>query len=146
MPYEIAYNSDLIIRDKSQLSTLAVFYDRILLPYATDSANSSLIEFRRSHGKLVVTALAVSLKVSGTEFGQVLASEFLVKWQHENNVLFQEHVLERISKAPSFDAKSKFAPHEKIELYDASASILASPSLFSSESPGDGKILWIWTD
>jgi hypothetical protein len=31
--FKVVYNSDLIIRDRSELASLCVFYDRVLLPF-----------------------------------------------------------------------------------------------------------------
>jgi len=41
--FEVAYNSDLIIRDSSEAATLCVFYDRVLLPHTNRESSKNLI-------------------------------------------------------------------------------------------------------
>jgi hypothetical protein len=41
--FEVAYNSDLIIRDTSEAATLCVFYDRVILPYTSRGSSRELV-------------------------------------------------------------------------------------------------------
>lgn len=73
--YEVAYNSDLIIRDPSEASTLCVFYDRVYLPYTDPASSRELI----GNGRRL------------EEYANDIAD-----WEVQYGTLFDEGVLQRL--------------------------------------------------
>jgi hypothetical protein len=71
--FKVVYNSDLIIRNRSELACLCVFYDKVLLPFLGDSAG-------------------VIPGVGDLNYEKVN----IKKWELENGTLFDEGVLSRL--------------------------------------------------
>ncbi|HRH48884.1 MAG TPA: hypothetical protein PLP23_09030 [Panacibacter sp.] len=126
--YEISYNSDDIIGDKTELSTLSIFYDKIILPYS--DAHGDLTEIRKNRkGLHEVISMDMTSKIDFN--GQtILTYEIIPKWEKENGLLFNEGVLERLPKKDKLDVR-----------YDQNVSdiaflLLKTPSVFGfTEDP-----------
>jgi hypothetical protein len=80
--FKVVYNSDLIIRDKSEAATLCLFYDHVFLPYVSDST------------ALVGVNEANSLTHNTHHFAQDIK-----QWELEYGTLFDEKVLVRMPQS-----------------------------------------------
>ncbi len=77
-PFRIVYNSDLIIRDRSEAASLCLFYDKVFLPFTSDETRNRL---------------------TGTHTSSEFRPE-IKTWDVEYGTLFDEEVLERLPPAP----------------------------------------------
>jgi len=99
MSYEIVYNSDVVLSNNSDLTAYCIFYDRVLLPYTSPTADECL-EFSRPIGSKsapVLSAFALSGLIYQDEEGNNRAMEEDVQqWEQENISLFRENVISRL--------------------------------------------------
>src|SRR5258708_1180188 len=80
---DVVYNSDLVIRDALQATSLCVFYDRVYLPYTSSETSLELI----------------GTNEVGTGVKQTSESRNDIRdWETLYGVLFKEKVLERLNK------------------------------------------------
>lgn len=93
IPFEIAYNSDLIIRDPSEAATLCVFYDQVFLPYTNRKSSRELI------GKRGIR----------DEYTNDIAD-----WEVKYGTLFDEGVLRRL---PAIEGLTKFVKKERTRVF-----------------------------
>ena len=84
--FKVVYNSDLIIRDRSELASLCVFYDKVLLP-------------SRGHSDAVIPG------VGNLNYENVNINN----WELENCALFDQGVLSRLRPV---DSKNAVAGYE----------------------------------
>lgn len=73
-PFKIVYNSDLIIRDRSEAATLCVFYDKVFLPFTSEATQSRLTGTRTT----------------------IDPRRDIQDWELEYSTLFKADVLERL--------------------------------------------------
>lgn len=87
---EVVYSSGASIWDKELLSTLAVFYDRVHLPFWSYSEPSRLLTYRKSP--------------DGYRFDKALVIEVfddrVEKWDRLNMVLYEQGALVRLPRPP----------------------------------------------
>jgi hypothetical protein len=83
--FKIIYNSDLIIRDYAQATTLCVFYDQVLLPYTTKATRARL------------TGTNGLQRVDTADY-----RDDIDKWELEYGTLFDEGVLARLPPYGSY--------------------------------------------
>lgn len=89
--YRIIYNSDLIIRDPRELSTLCVFYDRTYLPFTTPETST-----KYSGHRFISVDLPTGV-VPAFEKAYVYDVEY---WRQNYITLFEERVIERLPAPP----------------------------------------------
>ena len=94
--YEIVYDSDFIIDDPSELSTLCVFYDKVYLPCRGRVKSTRAKKPQGDQPK--------ELEEKDRE-GIWWREE---AWESENRVLFQEGVLERLVLSPSDKIEERY--------------------------------------
>lgn len=85
----IIYNSDLIISNPVELSTLAIFYDQLLLPYTTEGTSGFFVRLR-----------------SGSAIGAWVDAESadaVADWTDKHAILFREGVIRRLPPPPQAD-------------------------------------------
>src|SRR5215207_5032263 len=87
----IVYNSGLAIQDKSHLSTLAIFYDHIVLPAETARQTMAVILYK-GYPTWRVQEAYWSNKSSGEAF-----DEGLKTWERTNKPLLNEGVISRLN-------------------------------------------------
>jgi hypothetical protein len=90
-PYRIVYNSDLMISNQRELSTLCVFYDQVLLPYTTPHGSRALASTGSPHIPYP-PAFYEDLLEAGIDRN-------VAKWEERNSLLFSEGVLARLPEA-----------------------------------------------
>src|SRR5262245_38079476 len=87
----IIYNSDLIIRNANELATLAVFYDKVYLPY-TSPETSHLF----TGARLISVTMPSGIHPEGkTEFFHDVG-----KWWRVYYPLLSEGVVQKLPKPP----------------------------------------------
>ena len=109
-PFKVVYNSDLIIRDRSEAATLCVFYDKVFLPFTSEATQSRLTGTRTSNDP----------------------RRDIQDWELEYSTLFKADVLERLPDAPFFPAPSPPAP--SLPAPSLPAPSLPAPSLPECET------------
>jgi hypothetical protein len=129
---KVVYSSDLIIRDSTELATLCVFFDKVLLPYTTESTS------RKFTGPRIVGAeLPRGLN---EDFAKLYIDDVNYWWQR-NKVLFEEQVIERLPQwqhIPSEDFLFKIGHSERIEaLTKASVRVARIQMTMSNEPFGE---------
>lgn len=92
-PFEVAYNSDLIIRDASEAATLCLFYDRVVLPYTDRESSRDLIGRRGVR----------------TEYEYEIA-----QWEVTYGTLFDSGV---ISRLPAIGGHKKMTQKKKTRIF-----------------------------
>ncbi len=97
-PFEVAYNSDLIIRDASEAATLCVFYDRVVLPYTNRESSCEFV------GKT-----GIREELTREKFTNDIAD-----WEVRYGTLFDAGVLSRL---PAIDGLMKVVEREKTRLF-----------------------------
>jgi hypothetical protein len=97
-PFKVVYNTDLIIRDKSDAATLCVFYDQVVLPYTT--------------GKMIN---ATSVSSETTKSRPLDYAREIKDWELTYGTLFDAGVLKRLP--PTHFHKSDY---ERVNFYDRS--------------------------
>lgn len=102
---DIIYNSDVMISDPEQLASLAIFYDRVVLPATTPTSSRYFIEFERLPSDVLhLTANGLAnLKVHMPSGKAEQADEFVIRWDGANRDLLEEQVIVRLSE-PSASA------------------------------------------
>ncbi len=102
-PYNVIYDSDLIIRDRSTLASLSIFYERVCLPWMPPELVQTFYRLRQSCGRDGLLAVEV-VGIHAPEHG-----EFQLNWDNEMRTLFQAEVLKRLPPPiePSFDFKDE---------------------------------------
>ena len=79
-PYEIVYNSDFIIDDPVELSTLCVFYDKVYLPgFLSASLERDVRESSQKSSKTVVERIISNIS----------------RWERDNRLFLDEDVIQR---------------------------------------------------
>ena len=132
MNYEIVYNSDLIIDEKSVLATLAVFYDRINLPGCTEQSRSEYVHLKRASRKtdsLEVVVVATTLKYDHPREGRIMSGEDVTRWEEQTAPLWDENVLVRLKPPSSSFSGFDFLGLENPELFSL---LIRSPHVLTS--------------
>jgi hypothetical protein len=96
--FRVAYNSDLIIRDRAEAATLCVFYDQVFLPHTT--ANS----------RKLVTGTDGSNK-----WETVDCRDDIKDWELEYGALFKAGVIQRM---PEFVLVDEYEQWEDKDVYE----------------------------
>lgn len=98
---KIIYNSDLIIRDRSEIATLCLFYEQVLLPYTY--SDGEFVEFEKiSNTRYKINARGLDLGYTDLLGIERHSYSELPIWENENKVLFDEKVIQRIPTASEF--------------------------------------------
>jgi hypothetical protein len=92
-PYEIIYSSDITIEDPYELSSLCVFYDRVVLPHVSDSTVDE-ISFDLSDTHQTVEILR---ELSKGHFPKRVEGWHNARtWDERNRILFDKGVIVRL--------------------------------------------------
>jgi hypothetical protein len=107
--YEVAYNTDLVVADPGELSTLAIFYDQLVLPSTTPESSRSFVEFERHSGGVKITAFEVrpSSYITAARVKRLVDNE-VAKWDARYEPLFHENVLRRLPAGSMLDGDLAF--------------------------------------
>lgn len=127
----IIYNSDLIIRNASELATLSVFYDKVFLPYTTP-ATSDLLAGPR--------VFSVKLPRGFDAKGEQEFFDDVGYWSRVYYPLIQEEVIERLppppwGDKPPLEKLSTINLSERIKLLTQDSTRTAQRSLAISNKP-----------
>jgi hypothetical protein len=91
--YEVVYNSDVIINDHRELATLAIFYDRVFMPYADLTAPK--LRLSDIEGALLSN-------LADEESALENYAETIRQWHKTNDVLFKENILSQLPPPISY--------------------------------------------
>jgi hypothetical protein len=101
-PFEVVYNSDLIIVDPSELSTLSIFYDQVSLPSTTTETSRYFIEIARTDRALELSAFERdNIVYTARDGSEQRADDEVIAWETSNKILFDEGVLRRLPEPAS---------------------------------------------
>lgn len=89
-PASILYDSDLIIREASILASLAIFYDRVLLPWMPADGVNKFVRLRKGAARDGSAYFDLDM-VEGEGLG-----DFHVEWDRQARTLYEAGVLERL--------------------------------------------------
>ncbi len=142
---KIIYSSGLHISEESELSSLSIVYDKILLPASDEITCSEGVILRKERKKDIRLKLAITA-VRGWTFTDkksghtVQAEDFIENWNRKNSVLFSEGVLERLPKSKTLDHSETMRLTGKY-LDELASPILRMPYLVQSDEH-----IYIWQD
>jgi hypothetical protein len=96
-PQEFVYGTDLMLSDPRELGTLAIFYDRVLLPFSTPASSRDFVELEVTSSQIRVTAFAMNqLSVTLSSAATEVVDDQVVEWEKRNRELFDEGALARL--------------------------------------------------
>jgi hypothetical protein len=96
----VVYNSGLNIWDPSDLSTLTIFYDRVVVPWCTRESCGEMVEFQRNGGSEDYRVRGVevdNVTFTGLDGQSRRVHDFALEWERTHRLLFHENVLRRAS-------------------------------------------------
>ncbi|HKU75255.1 MAG TPA: hypothetical protein VJR02_15195 [Pyrinomonadaceae bacterium] len=142
---EIIYSSGLHIADRSELSSLAIVYEKIYLPASDHRTCSEGVILRKevkdtTRLKLVITAVRGWTFTDRESGKQVDADEFILNWNHQNELLFSEGVLERLSPSSELDHS------DTVNLTNTYLDEIASPILRMPYLVQNEQHIYLWQD
>jgi hypothetical protein len=142
---EIIYSSGLHIADQSELSSLAIVYEKIFLPASDSRTCSEGVIFRKevkdtTRLKLAITAVRGWTFTDRKSGAEVAADEFILNWNYRNGLLFSEGVLERLPPSSELDHSNT------MKLVDTYLDELASPILRMPYLVQNDEHLYLWQD
>jgi hypothetical protein len=144
----VVYNSGLNIWEPSDLSTLTIFYDQVLVPWSTRQSCGEMVEFVRKKGKPEDYRLGAfeveNLSFTDGEGQSHKAHDVALEWEHRHRLLFRESVLMRVSPP----ATAQTTVHDWFEspsLSRLADMLLDVPYTFHSTT-GELERIWVWQD
>jgi hypothetical protein len=143
----VVYNSGLNVWGSSHLSTLAIFYDQVFLPWTTRASCGELVGFARSKGKTGdyrLETIFVTLKFTDRNGREWIAHDFALDWEQKHKILFQEKVLARVppTSAPAVNESGWFNNTSINKLADL---LLDVPHVLHATG-GDSERIFVWQD
>lgn len=150
MRNETVYSSGINIWDQSDLSTLSVFFDKVLLPASDDDGD--LVEFSRplgSNERFKLSSIALwNLEFTTRDGQRHLSQDYPRDWEDQNSVLFDEGVIERLPPTAEKNALLEAFNGGGVEdlLLDLPFSIRSTLQSASNPSEPTRETIYLWQD
>jgi len=144
---EIVYNSGINIWKPGELATLAVFYDKIWLPYV-DTSSTPMMVFRQLSGKLKLDVVSIRNASFIDENGRTTSTtRFTNEWCEKYNSLFDEGILCRMAPPTEDPLKEIWELKDWNECFQDIHDLLLSVNYFLVADNGSNeRNVYFWQD